>query len=209
MAPLVIAYHLIWTGYGWWLPNDPRGSYSQTIRNDVLKELGDLHLGRKKVQPHSFVIREFYDDARSLLKHSILSFTSTHRSIIANAFARVIAADKYTCYACALMPDHVHILIRKHKQSIEEISQRLHDRSRTAMQSVFANHPIWSGGCGWKVFLEHPDEIRRTIRYIEQNPIKIGLPAQNWDFVTRPYDDWPLHPGHNPDSPWARRLRRR
>ena len=29
--PLVIAYHLIWTAYGWWLPNDPRGSGSVTI----------------------------------------------------------------------------------------------------------------------------------------------------------------------------------
>jgi len=25
--PLVIAYPLVWTGYGWWLPNDPRGEY--------------------------------------------------------------------------------------------------------------------------------------------------------------------------------------
>ena len=24
--PIVIAHHLIWTAYGWWLPNDPRGS---------------------------------------------------------------------------------------------------------------------------------------------------------------------------------------
>ena len=24
--PIVIAYHLIWTVYGWWLPNDLRGS---------------------------------------------------------------------------------------------------------------------------------------------------------------------------------------
>jgi hypothetical protein len=23
---MVVAYHLIWTAYGWWLPNDPRGS---------------------------------------------------------------------------------------------------------------------------------------------------------------------------------------
>jgi hypothetical protein len=49
--PLVIAYHLMWTAYGWWLPNDPRGSSSHTIRNDVIAELGELHLGRKQVQP--------------------------------------------------------------------------------------------------------------------------------------------------------------
>ena len=35
-APIVIAHHLIWTAYGWWLPNDPRGSNSQVIRSDVI-----------------------------------------------------------------------------------------------------------------------------------------------------------------------------
>jgi hypothetical protein len=56
------------------------------------------------------------------------------------------------------------------------------------------------------VFLDHPKEIRRTIDYIEQNPIKIDLPAQHWPFVTK-YDDWPFHPGHSPNSPYAKRLR--
>jgi hypothetical protein len=46
---MVIAHHLMWTLYGWWLPNDPHGSTSQTIRNDILKELGELHSGRKRI----------------------------------------------------------------------------------------------------------------------------------------------------------------
>ena len=49
--PIVIAHHLIWTLYGWWLPNDPRGSCSRVIRSDLLKQLGDLHYGRKRIQP--------------------------------------------------------------------------------------------------------------------------------------------------------------
>ena len=31
---MVIGYHLIWTAYGWWLPNDPRGSTSHRIRQN-------------------------------------------------------------------------------------------------------------------------------------------------------------------------------
>jgi hypothetical protein len=108
--PLVIAYHLIWTGYGWWLPNDPRGSMSNCIRCDVLSDF-DLE------------------------------------------------------------------------------------------------HPVW-GGRGWKVFLDTPTDIERTIGYIEKNPVKIGQPLQNWPFVKK-YDGWPLHPGHDPDPPYAKRLRKR
>jgi hypothetical protein len=36
--------------------------------------------------------------------------------------------------------------------------------------------------------------------------LPLGLPAQKWPFVN-PYDGWPLHPGHSPNSPYAKRLR--
>jgi len=71
--PLVIAYHLIWTAYGCWLPNDPRGSGSRTIRSEILAELGDLHFGRKKVQPAGRAVRQFYEQAADLLKHPLRS----------------------------------------------------------------------------------------------------------------------------------------
>ena len=65
------------------------------------------------------------------------------------------------------------------------------------------DRPVW-GGHGWKVFLDEPADIWRTIGYVEHNP---RIP-QLWPFVT-PYDNWPLHVGHNPNSPYARRLRGR
>ena len=57
--PLVIAHHLVWTAYGRWLPNDPRGSGSPTVHTDVLAELGEVHRGRKKVQPPGRELRQF------------------------------------------------------------------------------------------------------------------------------------------------------
>ena len=56
---MIIAHHLIWTCYGWWLPNDPRGSGSHSIRTDLLADLGDLHYGRKRVQPPGGDVRAF------------------------------------------------------------------------------------------------------------------------------------------------------
>ena len=49
--PIVIAHHLVWTAYGWWLPNDPRGSGSKQVNTAVLIRLGEVHYGRKQVQP--------------------------------------------------------------------------------------------------------------------------------------------------------------
>jgi REP element-mobilizing transposase RayT len=191
------------------LPNDPRGSGSTTIRNDALVELGELHYGRKRVQPTGRTVREFYEQVADVLKHPLLTFTEINRLDIGAAFAEVISQQRYTCYACAVMPDHVHLVMRKHKHQAEEMVQFLKEASRArliASNQRAPTHPTWTYGNGWSVFLDHPDEIRRTIRYVEQNPIKIRLPAQQWPFV-KEYDGWPLHPGHSPNSPYAKRLR--
>lgn len=206
--PIIIAHHLIWTAYGWWLPNDPRGSMSRGIASDVLKELGELHYGRKQVQPASREIKSFYAQAAAVLKFDLMLFDRACIEVIADAFAAVIARETYTCYACAIMPDHIHMIIRKHKHQAEEMIQQFQEESRSRLRIAelrSAGHPVW-GGPGWKVFLDHPDEIRRTIKYVEQNPIKLRWPAQGWPFV-KGYDGWPLHPGHSLNSPYVRALK--
>src|SRR5439155_11678803 len=121
MNPIVIAYHLIWTAYGWWLPNDLRGSMSRTIRNDIIADLGQLHYRRKKIQPASRDLKAFYTIAAQKLEHTLREFSSQAITCIAEAFESAIAQFKYTCYACAIMPDHVHMVIRKHKHLAEEM----------------------------------------------------------------------------------------
>ena len=209
MNPIVIAYHLVWTAYGCWLPNDPRGSGSSVIRSDVLAEIGELHRGRKKVQPPGKVVGAFYDEAEDCLRHPLVTFDEPERALIAAAFAQTVIGQSYTCYGCAIMPDHVHVLMRKHKHSAEGIARSLMESSRLRLiesGNRAPTHPVWIAGNGWKVFLDHPDDIWRTIKYIETNPIKDGLPAHDWPFVSV-YDGWPLHPGYSPNSPYAKRLR--
>ena len=157
----VIAHHLVWTAYGWWLPNDPRGSTSRRIASDVIAELGKLHYGPKRVQPAGWEIREFYDRASSVLKHPLLTFSHKDREAIAQGFAEVVQSRKYTCYACAVMPDHVHILIRKHRDKAEQMISNLQNASRERLRKACLrdeDHPVW-GGPGWKVFQDHPDDI--------------------------------------------------
>ena len=206
--PVVIAYHLIWTVYGWWLPNDLCGSTSRSVTMDHIAALGSLHFGRKRVQPAARDVRAFYEQAAKALKHPLLEIRDAALDIVAGAFAQVIAQQMYTCYACAIMPDHVHMLIRKHKHTAEEMIEHLQNTARWALIDArlrFGDHPVWTRG-GWSVFLDHPDEVGRTIPYIEENPEKIRLPRQCWPFVV-PYDRWPLHQGHSPNSPYAKRLR--
>jgi REP element-mobilizing transposase RayT len=181
---------------------------SKTITCDAIAELGTLHYGRKKVQPSAREVREFRNQARGVLKHPLVDFSSADFPVIADGLAEAICQHSYTCYACAIMPDHVHAILRKHKHHAEDMLENLQESSRGRLSRVglkSPDHPVW-GGPGWKVFLDAPTDIRRTIRYIETNPVKWGLPNQQWPFV-KPYDGWPLHPGHSPHSPYARSLR--
>ncbi|MGQ0635773.1 MAG: hypothetical protein ACT4QC_14275 [Planctomycetaceae bacterium] len=188
---MVAGYHLIWTVYGSWLPNDPRGSSSYEIRNAAIAGLGELHHGRKRIQPASGQIRRFYDTARGVLKHELLTFSDDEVAIIAESFASTIRINAYTCYACAIMPDHVHMLIRKHRHKAEDMILNLQEASRGALIDAGARrggHPVW-GGPGWKVFLESREDFERTIRYVEDNPVRARLPVQIWNFVV-PYEGW-------------------
>jgi REP element-mobilizing transposase RayT len=206
--PIVIAHHLVWTVYGRWLPNDPRGSNSDYVACEAIAELGELHYGRKKIQPAGWVIRDFYNRAKEVLVFPLLTFSEAARNEVAAAFGEVIATEQYTCYGCVVMPDHVHLLIRKHKHTAEEMIEHFQQASRIRLaetQHRTTDHPAW-GGPGWKVFLDHPDEVWRTITYIEKNPLPLRLPKQVWPFVKQ-YDGWPLHPGHSPNSPYVKALK--
>jgi REP element-mobilizing transposase RayT len=187
---MIAGYHLIWTVYGWWLPNDPRGSTSREIRAASIASLGELHYGRRRVQPAGRVISEFRDAARGVLKHPLLALSPPDIEVVGHAFAEVIRDRGYTCYGCAILPDHVHLLIRKHRDQAETMIAQLQDASRTAVRrcgSHGADHPVW-GGHGWKVFLETRDDMQRTVAYIRRN--LVGKQAgQSWPFV-KPYDGW-------------------
>lgn len=209
---MIVGYHLIWTAYGWWLPNDPRGSLSDGVAAEAIAELGEHHYGRKEIQPSGAEIRYFYEQARDVLQHDLLRFTAAEVASIAASFAAVCAERTYTCYACAIMPDHVHAVIRRHRDHGPEVITHLQEASRERLHAEghrAADHPVW-GGPGWTVFLNTQLDYVRTIEYVEKNPIKARLPAQQWDFVTK-YDGWMppahLHTKHLPKR--ARYSRRR
>src|SRR5688572_21536147 len=189
---MVAGYHLIWTVYGFWLANDPRGSTSREIRVEALKALGELHYGRKAVKPSSAELRRFYEQARAVLHFRVLTFDMEDVNFLAKVFGQEIANRGYTCYACAIMPDHVHMLIRRHRDKAEAMIQHCQDASREALYEAGkreAPHPVWTAGPGWKVFLETRQDFEREIEYIRRNPLKIDWPEQKWEFV-KPYNGW-------------------
>lgn len=207
--PLVIAYHLIWTGYGWWLPNDPRGSGSKAIDSDIIAQLGELHYGRKRVQPPGEVVRDFYQKAAKVLKYPLLGLDESARAVVAQAFEEVIRRERYTCYACAIMPDHVHMLIRKHKHKAEDWPTGSKPKTACGYGRPVTGPTITRPGAAAASGTSSSNTPTKSdARSATSNAIPSPSPSplNSGPFVT-PYDDWPLHPGHSLSSPYAKRLR--
>jgi REP element-mobilizing transposase RayT len=189
---MVAGYHLIWTVYGFWLPNDPRGSTSKEVRIEPIAALGEHHYGRKEQQPRAKELREFLKSASDALAHKVYTLEDAEITLVGAALGSEIADRAYVCYACAVMPDHVHMLIRRHGDRAEDMIARFQKRAKAALIEAGkrpVNHPVWTDGAGWKTFINTPRQFEAQIKYTWQNPEKIGKPNQTWAFV-QAYDGW-------------------
>ena len=192
IPPVVIAHHIILTGYGHWLPNDPRGSLSRQIRVPPLRQAGDIHFGRKAIQPAQSELRQFQRDARSHLKHDVLWFEIAERQAIAVGFADVIDSRGHTCLACAILSNHAHLVIRRHRERSEDMIKALIEASAASVRNLagrFQNHPVWSQD-KYKRFLDSAEDVCRVVKYVEDNPGKSGLPKQEYSFVKAYRGEW-------------------
>ncbi|MBN1553655.1 MAG: hypothetical protein JXA11_02835 [Phycisphaerae bacterium] len=191
---MLIGHHIILTGYGHWLPNDPRGSLSRDVFAPEIRCLGEAHYGRKVVQPSRGELRSFSRQAEGKLWFPLLWWDSAERRALMDAFEKVLRDNHLTCYACAVLSNHVHVLIRKHRTKAEEIIGFLKKAGRDAlheMKLVPQDHPVFNADrC--HLYKNSVEEMRTCIRYIERNYQKHRLPKIPCDFIS-PYDDWPNH----------------
>jgi REP element-mobilizing transposase RayT len=193
---MIIGHHLIWTLYGHWLANDRRGSGSHEFYDEKFAPLGPIYHGRKPrhLQPSRRELKEFHKQAEPLLNFPRFWVDEAKRQAITDAFAKVIAERKYTVWACAILSNHAHIVIRVHRDDALRMWHAFAEESRTRLRlfaDIGAGHPVWSSR-PYKVFLRTPDEVRSRVQYVEFNPEKEGLPAKQYDFV-QSYNHWPFH----------------
>jgi len=179
---MIIAYHAIFTTYGTWLPNDPRGSFSREAYNAELKAIGGIKYLRQDPQPSRRVLRRFWTaSAPKLLRRPYFINDST-RTLVALGFGEVVERLDLTVRTCAIMNDHVHLLVMRSAHRIEYLVGQVKGAATHALQ---LRQTPWTRGC-WKVFINDEHSLRAAADYIVRNPIVAGLGAQHWDFVTPP-----------------------
>lgn len=194
---MIHGYHLILSCYGFWLPNDHRGSWSDVIRKWELVRFGpqqmpEVRRSLMELTPEELSAR---NTARRALFYPPVTLTGQQAAAIGRGFAEKTHSSNYTIWACSILPEHTHLVIARHPYKVEQIANLL--KGAATSQLIKENcHPLasharpghrpprmWSEH-EWKVYLDSEEAIENAIAYVEQNPIKENKPKQSWKFVT-------------------------
>jgi REP element-mobilizing transposase RayT len=194
---MIHAYHVIWGTYGFWLPNDPCGSWSDFVASWELARFGKATKSPDRSPVDLAQWARWRSEAEQALKYPPVVLTGRQAQLIGRAFASAARKSRYFIWACSIPPEHVHLVIARHTYTVEQIAILL---KGAATKHLKANslHPqarfaaagpklpsMWAERL-WKVFLDSEEAIDNAIRYVQDNPLKEGKLRQKWSFV-RPF----------------------
>ncbi len=180
----VIGVHLILTLAGHWGVNDPRGSGSSAFHDPKFAPLGPIHQGRKPAQPPRAEVHRYHREHEALLNFPRFWMDDAKTHAMAQAIEETITNRVYTCYACAICSNHVHLVIRTHK-----------DRAAT-MNANFEQ------GIRQRLRLRFPDDIPPTTtpssahvhtRFSSTHPRPCGDPSSTCKPIRRKKEDHARH----------------
>src|SRR5437762_2582553 len=119
---MVLASHVVITAYGFWLPNDPRGSWSDFVRNWELLQFGPA----TKVSTRRSLARAPHDAAlraaaKQALRYPVVRFSGEQAALIGTAFARRAGLSGYVILACSILSRHIHLVIARHHFHVEQV----------------------------------------------------------------------------------------
>jgi REP element-mobilizing transposase RayT len=188
---MVIAAHIIFTARGFWLPNDPRGSWSDFVAAWELVRFGKANkvTTRRSLakDPHDVELRRA---AKLALKYPPVRFDGHQALSVARGFARACSEGGYAVHACSILHDHVHLVVRRHQRLFEQITGPMKGRATQQLRADgihpyrgYAEVPSPWAESLWKVFCDNDAHVNNAIDYVEQKPITEGNRAQRWSFV--------------------------
>jgi REP element-mobilizing transposase RayT len=191
---MVHGYHVIWGAYGFWLPNDPRGSWSDFVASWELARFGPATKSLERRQVDTAQWAAWRAAAETVLRYPSVRFTGVQARAVGRGFANAVRKSGLTIWACSILSEHVHLVVARHTYKVEQIANLLKGEATKALIAE-SLHPLaayrvrgkmpspWAAK-QWKVYLDHDDAIDAAIKYVEANPENECKRRQKWPFVT-------------------------
>lgn len=194
---MIHGYHVVLPHYGFWLPNDPRGSWSQFVARWELARFGTTtrHCERRSLSQLSASEHARRNEIRKSLLFPPVRLSGIQARSIAVGFSHQSRKSQYQVWACSILPEHTHLVLARHRYDVEQMTILL--KGAATRQLVMDGiHPlkkytkpgkrppsVWARRL-WKVYLESDEAIENAINYVIENPLKEQRPEQSWRFVS-------------------------
>ena len=191
---VIHGYHLIFGTYGFWLPNDPRGAWSDYVYAWELAKFGKAtkSLERVDVAPAEYAV--WRAEAQRALAYPPVSLDGKQAKAVGEAFSTFCAKNRLGIWACSILPEHVHLVLGRHRYKMEIVANLL---KGAATKRLVENglHPMaayretegrlpkmWAKN-QWISYLDSEHSIEQAIAYVERNPTREGMRLQKWTCV--------------------------
>ena len=195
---MIHGYHVILPCYGFWLPNDPRGSWSDFVHRWELVRFGKASksLDRRPLEELTSQEVERRESAQKALLYPPVILNGLQARTVAEGFRSQVSTSNYTIWACAIMPEHTHLVIARHTYKVEQMANLLKGAATSRLIDLHLHPLLEFAKAGerpprmwaeheWKVYLDSEEAIENAIGCVNENPIKEGKPQQTWSFVTK------------------------
>jgi REP element-mobilizing transposase RayT len=185
---MILGFHSIFSMYGFWMPNDPRGSGSDYVAAWELFRYGPA----TKVRTRRSVAAKLHDAtqrraAKRALRYRPVKISGVQAVAVVEGFRQACEEAGYRIHACAVLPDHIHLVIGWHPRDIRKIVGHLKSNATRHLKQSglwdLGDRTMWAAH-GWNVFLNDIRAVQRAICYVELNPEKEGKKRQRWSIVT-------------------------
>lgn len=145
---MVHGYHIILPCYGFWLPNDPRGSWSDYVARWELARFGRTtklleQRTLSHLSPREFAMREA---ALKELLYPPVVLTGQQALSVGSGFGVLSAKSEYSIWASAILPQHTHLVVARHNYKAEQMANLLKGAATGQLREV-QNHPLVEGCC--------------------------------------------------------------
>ena len=182
---MILAFHSVFTAYDFWLPNEPRGSWSDFVASWELRRFGPATKGSTR---RSIAARPYDRSLKRRMQQSLEREPVTFSGEQTREIVRGFSTTPYTLHACAVLSEHVHLVVGRTSRNIRTVVGHLKAEATRALRQGgwFADRTPWADH-GWNVYLDSAEAVERAIAYVENNPVREGKRLQRWKCIA-PFD---------------------
>jgi REP element-mobilizing transposase RayT len=170
-----IGYHIVFSGYGLWLPGDDRGSWSTAWDEQIgLVEPHTLHPG----DPVRLRM------AQERMKHPVVRLDPTVIASVEKTLADCAGQSDWKVAAASIESTHIHLLLTYTARDIDNTIKWLKDQATRAIHRGTRHAgPVWCKG-NWRTFIFDEDAWLHARTYIERHNERRGVGPRPYAFIT-------------------------